>query len=383
MPNSMLDIDTNFPTFTEGQSTDAKLASVQNYLYMLVEQLRYSLRNLDLTNWNSSALAGFTGSITGPIYGRIEDAEGRMNRFQADAEGLRGRLSDAEGHITQLQADAEGLSGRISDAEGNITALQADAEGMRGRISDAEGNITSLSARAEGLETRVGNAEGSISSLQQSAEAITSRVSDAEGRLSDVEQTAGSITQTVGELGGRFSKVEQTVDGWTYTDPDGTTKVKGSSIETGSLVLTGSITWSDLNSSVQSSINNRGISEATARSIASTEITSTLVSSPTIKGADIIGGKFWELNERGQKGDTWLEIGQSGTGWGGMILKNTESYGGTQNEVFSVFNGDGWTGTMSWKSYTFIQFSSDEFICPRRTWDFSNATVVNFTPKFT
>lgn len=354
----MLDLDTNFPNLSGEQSTDAKLASVQNYLYMLVEQLRYSLRNLDLSNWNSAALEGFTGSITEPIYGRIEDGEGRMNQFELDAEGLRGRISDAEGNITSLQADAEGFRAAISDAQGNITQLQADAEGLK------------------------------------------SSVSDAEGRLSVVEQKADSVTTTVGELGGSFTQLQQTVNGFTFKDESGTTKVKGSSVETGSLVLTGSITWSDLNSSVQNSINNAGISEATARSIASTVITSTLVAAPTIMGAEIYGGEFWNADQ-----DYCLYMTENGAN-GIYDYGNFRLYEATPNNFepdnqnyqppyFSLVN----SGETSYQPYgrgvgiwtyghpVLGLFAGTGghygYATPWGTWDFAEANIVNFTPKFT
>lgn len=56
MPSNWLYIDTNFPTFTGEESTDKKISAIQNYLYLLVEQLRYTLRNLGKENFNSAEL---------------------------------------------------------------------------------------------------------------------------------------------------------------------------------------------------------------------------------------------------------------------------------------------------------------------------------------
>ena len=46
MPSNLLTADTTFPTLTQEQSTDEKFEKITSYLYMLLEQLRYSMGNL-------------------------------------------------------------------------------------------------------------------------------------------------------------------------------------------------------------------------------------------------------------------------------------------------------------------------------------------------
>ena len=43
MPSNWLYIDSNFPTFTGEESLKEQVTTIQNYMYMLVEQLRYTL----------------------------------------------------------------------------------------------------------------------------------------------------------------------------------------------------------------------------------------------------------------------------------------------------------------------------------------------------
>lgn len=98
-----------------------------------------------------------------------------------------------------------------------------------------------------------------------------------------IAETRSSITKTSEEImlkvegiDGKYTEVKTTLDGLTVTDQSGTTKIKGSSIETGSIAaksisadklnLTGAITFSDLDANAQNSIN-------TANSNASTAIT--------------------------------------------------------------------------------------------------------------
>lgn len=135
MPSNWLYIDTNFPSFTQKESVNDKVETMQDYLFMLVEQLRYTLHNLDLSNMNKAAADGFVKQITDPIYGEIKDAEGNITQVALVAEGLAARIGDAEGNITQLQATAKGLSASVSNLNGSVTNLTADVNGIRATVS--------------------------------------------------------------------------------------------------------------------------------------------------------------------------------------------------------------------------------------------------------
>jgi len=228
VPSNWLYIDTNFPTFTGEESTNEKINRIQNYMYMLVEQLRYSLHNLDLTNMNQTAVKQYESYLTAPIYGRIEDSEGNINELKLTAEGLAGRITDAEGNITVLTATAGKLSAQLSDAQGNITALQATAEGLAGRITDAEGNITVLTATANGLSTNVSNMSGQISTLQQTVNGFSLSASNGE-TSSTLKLTANGIN---------FSSVEISFSGVVTFDSlktSGSTTINGDNIKTGQI----------------------------------------------------------------------------------------------------------------------------------------------------
>lgn len=134
MPSNWLYIDTNFPSFTQKESASDKIETMQDYLFMLVEQLRYTLHNLDLSNMNKTATDEFVKQITDPIYGEIKDAEGNITQVALLAEGLAARIGDAEGNITQLQATAQGLSASVSNLNGSVTNLTADVNGIRATV---------------------------------------------------------------------------------------------------------------------------------------------------------------------------------------------------------------------------------------------------------
>ncbi len=178
MPSNWLYIDTNFPAFTGEESMEEKVTSIQDYMYLLVEQLRYTLHNLDLGNMNKTAKERWESAITEPIYAKIEDDEERILQLAIDAGALALRISDSEGNITQLQATAEGLQTRVSDNEGNISTLQQTAQGLATAIADQSGSISTLQQTASSLSTRISNTDGRVTTLQQTVNGFSLKASN-------------------------------------------------------------------------------------------------------------------------------------------------------------------------------------------------------------
>ena len=196
MPGNILSADTQFPNFTGQENPAEQIRTIRNYLYMLLEQLRYTLNNLDAGNFNTEGLKEIQDAISQPILKQLSDTDGNLAELQVTAAGLASRVSSNEGDISQLEQTAQGLSSRVGDAEGNISSLQQTANGLSSRVSSAEGNISSLQQTANGLSSRVSNAEGSISSLSQTASGLETRVANAEGAVSTVSQKVNGVTVT-------------------------------------------------------------------------------------------------------------------------------------------------------------------------------------------
>ena len=180
MPGNILAADTSFPNLKKEQTTDEKFGVITNYLYMLLEQLRYTLANLGTGNFNETELEEFINLITEPVYIQLHDAEGNISSLQITAESLTSRLTDAEGNISVLQQTSESLSSRITDTEGNVSILQQTSNSLVSRVTDAEGNISTLQQTSSSLLIRVGNTEGNVTTLQQTVNSITLSVSNGE-----------------------------------------------------------------------------------------------------------------------------------------------------------------------------------------------------------
>ena len=108
-----------------------------------------------------------------------------------------------------------------------------------------------------------------------------------------ITKTSEEIMLKVDGIDGKYTELKTTVDGVTITDQSGTTKIKGSSIETASIAtnaisadqvnLTGAITWSDLSDAAQQRVDS-GKGEDNPGYIQPTYIDSAKIVSPSIYG---------------------------------------------------------------------------------------------------
>lgn len=133
MPTTFQLVETTFPN-GEGKDTQEQINGVYDCLFVLLEQLRYTLFNLDGSNINQNALSEFIKNISEPIYAKIEDTDKNVNEISITAKGLDARLSDAEGDITQLDTTAKGLQVSVSNLDGAITNIKTDVNGIRATV---------------------------------------------------------------------------------------------------------------------------------------------------------------------------------------------------------------------------------------------------------
>jgi hypothetical protein len=160
MPTNLLATDTMYPDLTKG-TTDEKIQQIGNYLYMLREQLRYTLGNLGENNFNETELENIGNIITEPIYLQIYGTEGNAV-IQFTEKGLYGRIEDAENNVAQVSVNTQALMSRMSNAEGNISTLAQTANFLSSRITSLNGSVSSLTQTVNGFSLSVSN--GSTSS---------------------------------------------------------------------------------------------------------------------------------------------------------------------------------------------------------------------------
>ena len=162
MPGNFLNIDTEFPTLTGDEKTKELIPELMNYLSLLVEQLRYTLNNLDTTNFNSKALSDWEAESEQDIVDQIVTLTALLNQTNQRLASLTTRVTTAEGDISNLET-------RMNAAEGNVTELQT-------RMATAESNITNLAERTAALETWKTGAALDISGLRTDVNSNTANV---------------------------------------------------------------------------------------------------------------------------------------------------------------------------------------------------------------
>ena len=177
MPTTFQLVETTFPN-GEGKTTQEQINGVYDYLFVLLEQLRYTLFNLDESNLNQDALIEFIKNINEPIYAKIEDTDKNVNEISITAKGLDARLSNAEGDITQLDTTAKGLQVSVSNLDGAITNIKTDVNGIRATVRtkiDATQAQSIFDQSAQGFTLAVTSGEnGTIFKLNYNGAQIAS-----------------------------------------------------------------------------------------------------------------------------------------------------------------------------------------------------------------
>ena len=117
MPDRMHVLETGMPGFRGDEKTEDKVDALQNYLYMLMEELRYLLRHLDAENFSDSGLEALAESVaetgSGSISGPAVTPESLMAALYARS-GLTADL-EAERLRTDWQRALRCLQGNRSD----------------------------------------------------------------------------------------------------------------------------------------------------------------------------------------------------------------------------------------------------------------------------
>lgn len=149
MPTALMLTEDALPKYNEAQDDTQRIKEIYNYLFMLVEQLRYSLANLGVQNFNETELDNISDSISDPL--------------KEDIGMLSHTIENQSGSIAELTLTADALVSRMTNAEGDISTLTQTATSLSSRISSAEGDISEISQTVNGLSFSVTN--GSSSSI--------------------------------------------------------------------------------------------------------------------------------------------------------------------------------------------------------------------------
>lgn len=130
MPSALMLTEDALPKYNESESDEQRIKDIYSYLFMLVEQLRYSLANLGASNFNDTEL-GLIG-------------EGITEDLDAEVELITKALVGETGSVAQIIASGDALIARITDAEDKAAEAIMTVDGLRFSVSDGDGNSTVL-----------------------------------------------------------------------------------------------------------------------------------------------------------------------------------------------------------------------------------------------
>ena len=200
MPGSAFAADLQYPDLTRYESTEQKLAAVQDYLFLLLETLRYVLRNLSMEeNFNQAELKGWV-----------------------DGLDLEAKTVVAESVIVN---ELYGDFGDIADL--TVNELRTDYQRAARYLA---GNVASLDY-LHVHDEEIGFITGVVKYDAQTGEALTEQLhhgsryfwwKDAtHERMTSLEDTGLPVIvyQYAEQVKGRFSFVTETEGGQTYTVP--------------------------------------------------------------------------------------------------------------------------------------------------------------------
>lgn len=219
-----MDLQVTAAKLTGDPERDVKTLS--NHVFQLEEQLRYQLRNLDVTNFNDLGLARYEN-------GRLQIY---TEQLEIQTEQLRVEFGkETDDLYTKLEATAKGLQAEIKDQNGQYTTLKATVDGLQTTVSGQAGKLGTL--------------ESQITQTNSKISAVVSAVGDSSGNV-----TAASIVAAINEAGSsvKISADHITLTGVVTVDDlsgNGTVEINAGNIAAGgtisgvSLESTGEYSW--------------------------------------------------------------------------------------------------------------------------------------------
>ena len=199
--------------------TERDVKSLANHVFQLEEQLRYQLRNLDVTNFNDLGLARYEN-------GRLQIY---TKEITAQTDKLRVEFGKETDEIyAQISATAEELLAEIEDVEGNYTSLKATVNGIQTTVSGHTSAINSHGSSISSLQSQITQTNSKIS-------AVVSAVDDSSGNV-----TAASIVAAINAAGSSVQISANNIQLYGYVTVSdlagsGTVQINGGNITAGTI----------------------------------------------------------------------------------------------------------------------------------------------------
>ena len=138
-------IENRFPVFRENESPAETIKKLHDYLYLLMNELKYTLQNLDTENWNDKALEKFSFETTKDVGEELSKVAVRLNamatsvgNISAQLSGLANRVTDVETECSYLQDRADLSDERIKELEMDTAQHRMDLDSLADELAGVE-----------------------------------------------------------------------------------------------------------------------------------------------------------------------------------------------------------------------------------------------------
>lgn len=118
MPSGLLNADIGFPAFTGNESTEEKIGQISQYLYMLLEQLKYSLANIGVDNMTSGGVTELTQTVVNtPINITLGGGSPQSNTIGGAIDGINTKVNTQDGEIAEIKTLTDGLTLDVTNGQ--------------------------------------------------------------------------------------------------------------------------------------------------------------------------------------------------------------------------------------------------------------------------
>lgn len=136
MPNAWAMIDTSFPTFTGKETYREQVGALQDYLYLVVEELKYQLANLNVKNWNKVALETFQKDTTA-------ETDKQVMLLQEQLNNITNRITSLNTSLGQLMEKTDSMEEELPKLWEELELLGGDIDSLTAIIQpDGNGGAT-------------------------------------------------------------------------------------------------------------------------------------------------------------------------------------------------------------------------------------------------
>lgn len=158
MPGDIFSTDLNFPSWSDEEPVGSRVEKIKNYLFIMREQLGYTLDNLGGENFNDAALQNVANSILSPVRDQLQSMMNLVTELAGQIESAELSVTNgtAASTIKLMIGGAEVSSVNIAPTDMLTETALASLLSTTGESDINADNLTSGSVKGIPIKTSDG-----------------------------------------------------------------------------------------------------------------------------------------------------------------------------------------------------------------------------------